>query len=115
MSVGRSFEMFLRWKKEVLQMCLMWASKFRWGSIITPRLVTTGERGRSCPEKLMLVMGDVFVWCGVPIRIISVLELFSCKKLLLIHAFISSRQVVRVDRGDSDDEDDDEDGVAGRL
>ena len=75
----------------------------------------TGERGRSCPEKVMLVMGDVFIWCGVPISITSVLEVFNCRKLRLIHAFISSRQVVRVDRGDSDDEDDDEDGVAGRL
>ena len=58
MSVGRSLEIFRRWKKEVLQRCLIWGSKLRWGSILTPRLVTTGERGRSCPEKVMLVMGE---------------------------------------------------------
>lgn len=48
--------MFLRWKNEVLHKCLMWGSKVRWGSIFTPKLVMTGERGRFWPEKVMLVM-----------------------------------------------------------
>ena len=48
----------------------------------------------------MLVMGHVLTWWGVPMRIASVFELLSCRKFKLIHALISSRQVVRVDDGD---------------
>ena len=51
--------MFLRWKNEVLTRCLMWGSKVSWGSIFTPRLVITGDRGRLWPEKVMLVIVDV--------------------------------------------------------
>ena len=50
----------------------------------------------------MRVMGDELIWCGVPICIISVLEVFSCMKLVLIHTFVSSRQVVSVDRDGAD-------------
>ena len=66
--------------------------------------MTAGERGRSWPEKVMEVMGEFWIWCGVPICMTSVLELFSCRKLRLIHALISSRQVVRVDKGRGDGE-----------
>ena len=71
---------------------------------MTPRLVTTGERGRSWLEKVMLVIVDDLTWCGVPMRMASVFELFSCRKLSVIHAFISSRQVVSVDDGDGGDD-----------
>ena len=60
-------------------------------------------------------MGDEWTWWGVPIRMASVLELFSCKKFIFIHAFISSRQVVSVDDGDDDGkaaDDGDDDGRA---
>jgi len=33
-----------------------------WGSIFTPRFVTDDERGILEPEKVMLVIGDDFVW-----------------------------------------------------
>ena len=59
----------------------MCESKVRWGSIFTPRLVTTEERGRIWLENVMLVIGDELTWCGVPIRMTSVLELLSCRKL----------------------------------
>ena len=67
---------------------------------MTPRLVTDMERGMTCPEKVMLVMEDDWIWCGVPTSMTSVLELFNCRKLCFVHSFISSRQVVRVDSGD---------------
>ena len=51
------------------------------------------------PEKVMVVMVDEQTWCGVPTRMASVLELFSCRKLSFIHASISSRQVVSVESG----------------
>lgn len=54
-SEGRSFAIFLRWKKEVLHHCLMWASKVRLGSILTLRFVTEDERWMSWPEKAGLV------------------------------------------------------------
>ncbi len=57
----------------------------------------------SWPEKAMLLMTDVRTWFGVPIRIASVLELFSCKKFCFIHAFISSRQVVKMEDGMTED------------
>ena len=50
----------------------------------------------------MLVMGHVLIWWGVPIRMASVFRLLSRRKLQLIHAFISSRQVDRVDDGDAE-------------
>lgn len=59
-------------------MCI---SKERWESILTPRLVTVVERGIFWPEKVMLVMGDERIWCGVltssggqidPISIVSI-------------------------------------------
>ena len=58
---------------------------------MTPRRVTDVERGMTCPEKVMLVMEDDWIWCGVPTSMTSVLEL---------NFFISSRQVVSVDSGD---------------
>ena len=42
----------------------------------------------------MLVIVDDRVWCGVPTRMASVFELLSCRKLAVIHTFISSRQVL---------------------
>lgn len=51
----------------------------------------------------MLLMTDVRTWFGVPIRMASVLELFSCKKFCFIHAFISSRQVVKMENGMTED------------
>ena len=51
----------------------------------------------------MLVMEDDWIWCGVPTKIASVLEVFSWRKLCFIHAFISSRQAVSVDGEDDDD------------
>ena len=77
----RSLAIFRRWKNEVLQRFLMWGSKVRWESILTPRLVITDESGRFWPEKVMLVIGDDLTWCGVPIRMASVLVLFNCRKL----------------------------------
>ena len=74
----------------------MWATKVR-GSILTTRLVTKDERWKSLPEKLMLVIVDDRVWCGVPTRMASVFEPLSCRKLAAIHTFISSRQVESVD------------------
>ena len=59
----------------------MCESKESWESIFTPRLVTTEERGMIWLEKVMLVIGDDLTWCGVPIRMASVLELLSCRKL----------------------------------
>lgn len=97
--VGQSLAISLRWKKEVLHRCLMWASKVRWESILTSKLMTDVERGISWPEKITLVMSDVRTRCGVPTRIASVFELFNCWKFCFIHAFISSRQLVRVDDG----------------
>ena len=41
-----------------------------------PRLVTEDERVRLWPENEMLVMGEDLIWCGVPISMASVLELF---------------------------------------
>lgn len=61
--------------------------------------MTDVESGIFWPEKVMLVMSDDRTWCGVPTKMASVLELFSCRKFCFIHAFISSRQVVRVDDG----------------
>ena len=72
-------------------------SYVKFESIFTPRFVTTDERGMVWPEKLMLVMVADWTWCGVPMIMASVFELFSCRKLSFIHAFISSRQVVSVD------------------
>ena len=57
-------------------------------------LVTKDERWMSWPEKVMLVILDDRVWCGVPTRMASVFELLSCRKLAVIHTFISSRQVL---------------------
>ncbi len=54
-------------------------------------------------EKVMLLMTDVRTWFGVPIRMASVLELFSCKKFCFIHAFISSKQVVKMENGMTED------------
>ena len=51
----------------------------------------------SWPEKLMLVIVDDRVSCGVPTRMASVFEPLSCWKLAPIHTFISSRQVESVD------------------
>ena len=65
---------------------------------MTPRLVTKDERWMSWPEKVMLVILDDRVWCGVPTRMASVFEPLSCRKLAAIHTFISSRQVESVDR-----------------
>ena len=53
----------------------------------------------------MHVMGDELTWCGVPMRMASVLLLFNWRKLSLIHAFISSRQMVIVDEVDGDGDD----------
>ena len=58
----------------------MWVSKVRWGSILTPRLVTVDERGMFWPEKVTLVMEDDWTWCGVPTKMASVLEALSCRK-----------------------------------
>lgn len=68
--------------------------------------MTVDERGKFVPEKFMLIMGDDWVWRGVPTRMALVLELLSWRKLRSIHAFISSRQIV------SSDGDDNEGGVA---
>lgn len=57
----------------------MWNSNVRWVSNLTPRLVTVLESGMLWPEKEMLVMDDESSWWGVPIRMASVLELFSCR------------------------------------
>ena len=55
---GRSSEMFLIWKRQVLYRCLMWFAEVSCGSSFTPRVVTVGESGMSLPEKEMPVMGD---------------------------------------------------------
>ena len=47
----------------------------------------------------MLVIVDDRVWCRVETRMASVFELLSCRKLPVIHAFFSSRQVESVDTG----------------
>ena len=77
----------------------MWASKVRWASILTPRLVTIEERVMSWPERVMVVMVDDRTWCGVPTIMASVLELLSFRKFCFIHACISSRQAVSVGEG----------------
>ena len=48
----------------------------------------------------MLVMGHDLIWWGVPISMASVFELFNWRKLTVIHALISPRQVVRMEDGD---------------
>ena len=45
-------------------------------------------------------MGHDWIWWGVPINMASVFVLFNWRKLRVIHALISSRQVVRMDEGD---------------
>ena len=60
--------------------------------------MTKDERWMSWPEKVMLVILNDRVWCGVPTRMASVFEPLSCRKLAAIHTFISSRQVEIVDR-----------------
>lgn len=60
--------------------------------------MTKDDRWMSWLEKVMLVIVDYRVWCGVPTRMASVFELLSCKKLATVHAFISSRQVESVQR-----------------
>ncbi len=49
------------------------------------------------PEKVMLEITDVWTWSGVPAKMASAYELFKCRKFWLIHAFTSSRQVVKVE------------------
>ncbi len=44
-----------------LQRCLIWASKFRRGSNLTPRFVTNVDRGMCCPENVIQFMVDVLV------------------------------------------------------
>ncbi len=65
--------------------------------------MTDVESEISWPEKVMLLMTDVRTWFGVSISMASVLELFSCKKFCFIHAFISSRQVVKMEDGMTED------------
>ena len=60
--------------------------------------MTKDERWMSLLEKLMLVIMDDRVWCGVPTRMASVFEPLSFRRLAAIHTFISSRQVEGVDR-----------------
>ncbi len=96
-SIGRSLTIFLKWKKEVLHSCLTWVSKVRWESILTPKLITDVESGIFWPEKVILEITDVWIWCGVPTRMASVFELFNCRKFWLIQASTSSRQVVMVE------------------
>ena len=43
---------------------------------------------------MRVVILDDWTWWGVPTRMASVLEQFSCRKLSFIHASISSKQVV---------------------
>ena len=76
-SVERSFEMFLRWKNDVLQSCLMCASRLSYGSNFTPRLVTEDDRVRLWPENEMVLMVQDLIWWGVPISMASVFGLFS--------------------------------------
>ncbi len=52
----------------------------------------------SWPEKVKVVTVDDRVWCGVPMRMALVFEPLSWRKLTVVHAFISSRQVESVDR-----------------
>ena len=52
----------------------------------------------SWPEKLMLVIVDDRVSCGVPTRMASVFEPLCCRMLAAILNFIASRQVESVDR-----------------
>lgn len=40
-----------RWKKEAMQMWVILSSKPRWGSNLTPKIVTEGERERLWPKK----------------------------------------------------------------
>ena len=54
----------------------------------------------------MLVKEDDWIWCGVPTKIASVLELFTWRKLCFIHTLIFSRKAVSVDIEDDDDDDD---------
>ena len=91
----------------------MWVSKVRCRSNLTPRLVTDVERGMFWPEKVMWVMGDDWTWFGVPTKIASVFELFSCRKFSRIQAFISSMQLLRGDGEGDGDDDGDSDDVCG--
>lgn len=59
------------------------------------------ERGTSWTEKVMKVMANVLVWCGLLTRTGSVLKPFRQRKLFSSF-FISSKQVVRVDSNDDD-------------
>ncbi len=65
--------------------------------------MTDVESKISWPEKVMLLMTDVRTWFGVPIKMASVLELFSCNTFCFIHAFISYRQVVKMENGMTED------------
>ena len=51
-------------------------------------------------------MGEDWTWFGVPTKIASVMELFSCRKFCCIQAFISSMQVLKDVDGNGDDDGD---------
>ena len=87
--------MLHRWKYADQVTLLMWASKVKVPSRMTPSLLTWGE-GRT----VELVMDtEKGLYCArvdlVPTRRTSVLSLFSLRKLSETHDLISSRQVDR--------------------
>ena len=88
---GRTFAMFLRWKKAVLVTLSIWELKFKSESRMTPRLVTSGliQEVRLPRFLVSLSLFDLG-----PIRRTSVLSFLNLRKIAFIHLFIASKQFV---------------------
>ena len=87
--------MLCRWKYADRVTLLMWASKVKVPSRMTPRLLTWGD-GRTMELSMDMEKGLCFARVDlVPTRRTSVLSLFSLRKLSESHDLISSRQLDR--------------------
>ncbi len=86
---GLIFAILCKWKKEVLEMCLMWESKDRSRSKITPRFLTVVLEAKVMPSSVTRSLGKVLLRCLGPSTITSVLSEFSNRKLQVIEVFMS--------------------------